>query len=383
MQKQTESRENGDNGIKAKIGRKIDEKEREEEKAHLKKYSLWTKTKRVLWKCAVTAAVLIPVYSGFKIGITEGIKDYNIFFGQPKSTAQVIRHPGSTPIKKSKPHSNTQHSQKPHNTPTNDSTTKGTISTSNTNNANSTIHQNDVLHIVEYIGKDCKRREGTVEFTKQSGNIEGNVAVANGLTNKGTWYQAGVKDYGNQIVMVWDLFDSKGSVIKNGNVPFNMQVDRTHKFYFELSIGEGKVSMYAQDLNNKAESKAHFSAEGEYFIGSKKCNENGYSTSLFRELHIGEDFNTKELSPQKITLMYPKIETTTVMIVRTSKTEEPMWWLKTKGIKEQTRYTTGPIDIGLDPKQFIIFIPRHNKEKAFDSIQVTVSKEGFVTQGHQ
>jgi hypothetical protein len=240
------------------------------------------------------------------------------------------------------------------------------------------------LFMIEYIDTRCNKIEAEVEFTKRNPGVARDIAVANGLTNKGFWYQAGVITKDRSIVMGYAIFDNKGNLIRYVEVDFNKNVDLHHKFYFRLGINNGIVSAYATDLNNGAEASAHFQGVGEYFVGSKGNNENNYSTSIFREIHLPENASTTTISPQRITLISPQIDHARIVIKKSvlsslSYGSRPVW-MSASHTHLPNYFATG--DVKLYNNVFEYSEPFVGQQpQSIYNLQITASKTMFLTRG--
>jgi hypothetical protein len=257
------------------------------------------------------------------------------------------------------------------------------------------VEAEDNLLLIEYINKDCKQveaiREGGARFTKPNGdkkvNGEGEYAVANGLTNRGFWYQAAVEENGadKTPVMVYTVFNNKGEFVTTGAINFNKEVDISHGFRFGVSIDtNGMISMYAVDLDNGATAEKRVPCGGEYFVGSNKANNYGFSTSLFREKWVDSKFRLGSLSPVKITLVSPQIETANFALVKTG--YPTVNRVEAHGQKHAVlvdscvvpvEHSSIFLKLGNTPKTY--FMPSAQESLVF--VKFTVSRSMFLTQG--
>ena len=168
----------------------------------------------------------------------------------------------------------------------------------------------------KYINKKTDKVEFKTEAISIPGNFNTNCVVANGLTDKGWWYQFSLQVKGEKITAGYMIWDNKGNVNYpakgSENIPFNGGVNLNDKFDLKLEIKDGFVTGTVIDIFTNAKAAFRIKAIGNEFIGSKysllegSSDINGFSTSIFREMWVSKSFDTKMITPQIIEIVSPK-----------------------------------------------------------------------------
>ncbi len=233
------------------------------------------------------------------------------------------------------------------------------------------------LKMIEYIDKDTNLMEAEFKVIEQSKHVEANTVLLNGLTDKGYWYQGGVRiTDANQIVLRYDFFNDKGKIYNSGNVRFNEEVSPGDTFHLELEIKDGVIRINAKDLNNGAYANKTTEAVGNAFVANKESDENGFSTSIFREMWVRESYNTTSIISQNIELVYPKIETAYLSVDREIYAKDSDTYGDAKP-QAATGYDFGRVDLSTEPRYLIPESP----DSLLNHINVTASGNVFYTQG--
>lgn len=235
------------------------------------------------------------------------------------------------------------------------------------------------LQMVEYINKDTKILKAEFKTVKQTGDVEVNYVLLNGLTDRGYWYQGGVATtHGNNIFLIYDVFNSKGISISGGRlIEFNKKVNLGDTFTLEVSIKNDNVSVNSIDMNNGADAKKELKAVGSTFIASNRYNKIGFSTSIFREMWASSSFDTRGITPQTIELIYPKLETANLFVKK--RIYAKIIYKDNPRPKPQifTIFDFGSINLHTNPKYLI---PK-SADPSFNNIRVAASGNIFYTEG--
>ncbi len=126
----------------------------------------------------------------------------------------------------------------------------------------------------------------------------------NGLTNKGWWYQESLTNYGNdKFNLIYNVYNQNTKLIYEGAVDFSKKVNENDKIKMHLSISKGRVSMFAEDLNNGGTAEISFNAVGDIFSGSEN---KGQFTGLMTETYSELNFKPQQLSYQSYVNMSKK-----------------------------------------------------------------------------
>ncbi|MGD0728843.1 MAG: hypothetical protein ABR981_02090, partial [Candidatus Micrarchaeaceae archaeon] len=112
------------------------------------------------------------------------------------------------------------------------------------------------LQMIEYINKKTDKVEFKTEAISIPGNFNTNCVVANGLTDKGWWYQFSLQVKGEKITAGYMIWDNKGNVNYpakgSENIPFNGGVNLNDKFDLKLEIKDGFVTGTVIDIFTNA-----------------------------------------------------------------------------------------------------------------------------------
>jgi hypothetical protein len=173
------------------------------------------------------------------------------------------------------------------------------------------------LMMIEYLDKSATTLRAEVPTVRQKGYVSSNSVLLNGLTDKDYWYQGGIETtHGNKIQFIYMVWDKENSAATPKIVDFDKKVNVGDKFSLSLEIKNDVVTIAAIDLNNgaKAQVSLDSSNTGSIFVGSKNANKIGEATSIFREIWLDKSFNISGISPQKIKLVSPSINSATFEI---------------------------------------------------------------------
>ncbi len=126
----------------------------------------------------------------------------------------------------------------------------------------------------------------------------------NGLTNKEWWYQESLNNYdNNKFNLVYNVYNQNKKLIKAGFIEFSKKVNENDKIKMHLSISKGRVSMFAEDVNNGGTAEISFNAVGDIFRGGQN---RGQFTGLMTETYSEPNFKPDQLNYQSYMNMSKK-----------------------------------------------------------------------------
>ncbi|MGD0729125.1 MAG: hypothetical protein ABR981_03550 [Candidatus Micrarchaeaceae archaeon] len=240
------------------------------------------------------------------------------------------------------------------------------------------------LILIEYIDKNTNKIEANFQTVGQTGKFDVNKIVLNGLTEQGYWYQASVDTtYDNKTYLAYEVWDNKHNSIEPSHggaasFNFNGKTNIGDHFNLEMEINNGMLDIKAVDLNTGAFAKEHLKARGSMFVGSTTTDKNGYSTSIFREMWVNDHFDLREISPQIVKLVYPKINATSITLSKSIYAYEYQSYNAKHEPAFATRFDFDRTYLETKPKYFV----SSKNNIFFGGVEVGVSSDVFVTQGY-
>jgi hypothetical protein len=181
------------------------------------------------------------------------------------------------------------------------------------------INQN--IKLFSTFKDDLKLIKVRVKSVKQPGAFDSavllNGVTENQVTGNCEWYQGGIINLEGQTFFTYEVWDRKGvSIIPKGNItaiiPFNSTIKPKDELELSLKIGNGYVMIEVKDLDNGAHKEIKFGTLENVFKGGDTkvptalYSTQFYSTSVFRELWVPENFDIGTLSTQKIKIVAPE-----------------------------------------------------------------------------